>query len=238
MWLEAADYRQYLRRMIRKGLVKEGLRKMKTVYIYLQDSLADWEAGYAIAELHSGRFFKKTAQRLTVKACALSMKPITTMGGLKIIPELTVDEICLSEAALLLLPGGNTWLEPQHGPVIEKAAAFLTAGVPVAAICGATFALGRAGLLNHQKHTSNDLAFLRQVGGEAYTGEKLYQHRGAVRDGNLITASGTAPLEFAYQIIELLGVFAPDTLNFWYQLHKEKQPESFYQLMASLPAGE
>jgi len=58
-----------------------------------------------------------------------------------------------------------------------------------------------------------------------------------VRDGNLITASGTAPLEFAYQIIGLLGVFAPDTLNFWYQLHKEKQPESFYQLMASLPAG-
>ena len=210
---------------------------MKTVYIYLQDSLADWEAGYAIAELHSGRFFKKTAQPLTVKSCALSMKPITTMGGLKILPDLLVDEVCLSEAALLILPGGNTWLEPQHEAVIGKAATFLTAGVTVAAICGATFALGRAGLLNHQKHTSNDLAFLRQVSGDAYTGENLYQQQEAVRDGNLITASGNAPLEFAYQILDLLGVFESDTLNFWYRLNKEKQPEYFYQLMASLHAG-
>ena len=209
---------------------------MKTVYIYLQDTLADWEAGYATAELHSGRFFKKTAQPLTVKACALSMEPITTMGGLKIAPELTVDEICLSEAALLLLPGGNTWLEPQHGPLMEKAAACLATDVPVTAICGATFALGRAGLLNNHLHTSNDLAFLRQVCGDAYTGEHLYQQQEAVRDRNLITAPGTAPLEFAYQIIDILGVFAPDTLHFWYRLQKEKQPEHFYQLMASLDA--
>ncbi|MBP2667156.1 MAG: putative amidohydrolase, ThiJ/PfpI family [Firmicutes bacterium] len=210
---------------------------MKTVYIYLQDSLADWEAGYAIAELHSGRFFKKTAHPLIVRSCALSMKPITTMGGLKIMPELLVDEICLSEAALLILPGSNTWLEPQHEPLIDKAAAFLAAGIPVAAICGATFALGRAGLLNQQKHTSNDLAFLRQVSGDAYTGERLYQQMVAVRDGNLITASGTAPLEFAYQILELLGVFESDTLDFWYKLYKEKQPEYFFQLMESLNAG-
>ncbi len=207
---------------------------MKTVYIYLQDSLADWEAGYAIAELHSGRFFKKTAQLLTVKSCALSMNPATTMGGLKIMPELLVDEICLSEAALLILPGSNTWLEPQHEPAIRKAAAFLTAGIPVAAICGATFALGRAGLLNQQKHTSNDLAYLRQVAGDAYTGARLYQQQEAVRDGNLITASGTAPLEFAYHILDRLDVFEPDTLTFWYKLNKEKQPEYFYQLMSSL----
>jgi putative intracellular protease/amidase len=208
--------------------------KVKNVYVYLQDTLADWEAGYAVAELHSGRFFKKTAQPLTVKTCALSMKPITTMGGLKLLPELTVDEIFQTEAALLLLPGGNTWLEPQHGPVIEKAASFLATGVPVAAICGATFALGKAGMLNRHKHTSNDLTFLREVCGEVYTGSELYQTQGAVRDGNLITAAGTAPLEFAYEIIGLLEVFEPDTLDFWYRLHKEKQPESFYQLMASL----
>jgi putative intracellular protease/amidase len=210
---------------------------MKTVYIYVQDSLADWEAGYAIAELHSERFFKKAAQPLRVKSCALSMKPVTTMGGLTIMPDLLVSEMNLSEAALLILPGGNTWLEAQHEPVIAKAAAFLAAGVPVAAICGATFALGRAGLLNQQNHTSNDLAFLRQIAGEAYTGAHLYQQQGAVRDGNLITASGTAPLDFAYLILELLGVFESDTLNFWYRLHKEQRPEYFYQLMESLPTG-
>lgn len=34
---------------------------MFTVYIYVLDTLADWELGYVTAELNSGRFFKKDA---------------------------------------------------------------------------------------------------------------------------------------------------------------------------------
>ena len=32
---------------------------MFTVYVYALDTLADWELGYVIAELNSGRFFKR-----------------------------------------------------------------------------------------------------------------------------------------------------------------------------------
>ncbi len=32
---------------------------MYTIYVYVLDTLADWEIGYVTAELHSGRFFKK-----------------------------------------------------------------------------------------------------------------------------------------------------------------------------------
>lgn len=101
---------------------------MKTVYVYVQNTLADWEAGYAMAELHSGRFFKSSVEPLTVKTCALSREPIETMGGVRILPEVTVDEICLSEAAMLILPGGDTWLKLQNEMILEKAAAFLSAG--------------------------------------------------------------------------------------------------------------
>lgn len=31
----------------------------KTVYLYVLDTMADWEAGYVIAELHSGRYFRR-----------------------------------------------------------------------------------------------------------------------------------------------------------------------------------
>lgn len=210
---------------------------MKTVYVYVQDTLADWEAGYAMAELHSGRFFKSAASPLVVKTCALSREPIRTMGGACILPELTVDEICRSEAALLILPGADTWLKLQNEMILEQAAAFLSAEIPVAAICGATVALGRAGLLNKRRHTSNDLEFLRMVCGDAYTGAKLYEQQPAVLDGNLITAAVTAPLEFACRIFERLDVFAPATLAAWYGLHKEKRPEYYAQLMASLPKG-
>ncbi len=53
---------------------------MKTVYVYLQEGLADWEAGYAVAELHSGRFFKPSAAaaRKNLRVCRGTD---TTMAG-------------------------------------------------------------------------------------------------------------------------------------------------------------
>lgn len=33
---------------------------MFTIYVYVLDTLADWEIGYVTSELNSGRFFKKT----------------------------------------------------------------------------------------------------------------------------------------------------------------------------------
>ena len=71
--------------------------------------------------------------------------------------------------------------------------------------------------------------------GDAYTGSARYEEQPAVLDGNLITASGTAPLEFACRIFERLDVFSAETLEAWYLLHKEKQPEYYDALVASLP---
>lgn len=31
---------------------------MITIYVYILDTLADWELGYVTSELNSGRFFK------------------------------------------------------------------------------------------------------------------------------------------------------------------------------------
>ena len=59
---------------------------MFTVYVYALDTLADWELGYVIAELNSGRFFKKDAPGVSVKTVSISKEPVKTMGGLTIIP--------------------------------------------------------------------------------------------------------------------------------------------------------
>ena len=53
---------------------------MYTIYVYVLDTLADWEIGYVTAELHSGRFFKKDAPRLSLKTVSDSKLPILTMG--------------------------------------------------------------------------------------------------------------------------------------------------------------
>lgn len=206
----------------------------RIAYLYVLDTMADWEPGLVIAELNSGDWFKCRGERLRVQTVALSRDPVTSMGGITILPDLTLEELQTQDAALVILPGGNTWDEPRHAPVIARVEEFLATGVPVAAICGATVALAAAGILNSRQHTSNDLGYLKQVC-PAYTGEALYQHEPAVTDGNLITATGIAPLEFAYQILKRLDVFAEATLEAWYRLFSSRAARYYYALRQSLP---
>ncbi len=205
-----------------------------TIYVYVLDTLADWELGFALAEFHSGRYFTWPGEGYTVTTFGLTQEPVVTMGGLRIVPDRTVDEVVVEQAALLMLPGGATWGAPQHGPVLAKVPAFLAAGVPVAAICGATTGLAQAGVLNDRPHTSNDLGYLRATC-PAYAGEAHYQAVPAVTAGDLITASGAAPLEFAYHIVKRLAVFSDETLDAWYKLYTTREPHYFFQLMQSLP---
>jgi putative intracellular protease/amidase len=58
-------------------------------------------------------------------------------------------------SAMLVLPGATTWESGELAPFAEKACEFLAAGVPVAAVCGATFGLAAAGILDSRRHASN-----------------------------------------------------------------------------------
>lgn len=203
---------------------------MKTIYLYVTNTLADWEPGYTIAELNSGRYFKKDAEKHRVKTFGLNKETATSLGGIKLTPDVTIDEIALDEIGLLLLPGADTWGDDKHEPVFSLVRKCLSANVPVAAICGATMGLAKVGILNDYKHTSNDLEFLKQTC-PLYTGADKYVKQPAVRDRNLITATGLAPLEFAREIIEMLDVMEPETLNAWYKLYITRDAKYFYELM-------
>ena len=69
---------------------------MFTIYVYVLDTLADWELGYITSELHSGRFFKKDAGRVSLKTVSYSKEPIHTMGGLTIVPDCLIDDIVVA----------------------------------------------------------------------------------------------------------------------------------------------
>lgn len=209
---------------------------MRTIYVYVLDTLADWELGYVTSELNSGRFFKKGAQRVSLKTVSDSKEPINTMGGLTIVPDCVVDDIVVSETSVLLLPGAAAWNDPRHGAIIEKAGEFLAADAAVCAICGATAALASFGLLDQRPHTSNGPGFL-EMAAPAYKGQRCYIDEPSVADKNLITASSTGALLWAKQIMEYLGVFGSDTLESWYEYFRTGKPEHFFALMQSLPSG-
>ena len=210
---------------------------MFTIYVYVLDTLADWELGYAIAELNSGRFFKKGQQRVSLKTVSCAQTPIVTLGGLTIVPDCQIEDMAVCETSILLLPGADTWNEAKHRAIIKKAGELLACGAVVCAICGATTALANFGLLDKRKHTSNGPGFLEMFA-PAYHGHDLYVDEPSVVDNNLITAGSTGALLWAKHLIERLGVFQPDTLESWYDYHRTGEPQHFFALMQTLPSGD
>lgn len=207
---------------------------MRMLYLYITDTLADWEPGHVLAELHSGRYLKDPALRYDVVLCGRTMDTITTMGGLSLKPDVLIADIHPGAGDLLLLPGADTWLDPIQAPVMEKIRDVLDSEAVVAAICGATLALANAGLLDKRPHTSNDLTVLKMFC-PGYHGERFYVNEPAVTDGNLITANGIAPVEFAYHVFRRLDVMSPEALDAWHGLFTTRKPEYFYALMQALP---
>jgi putative intracellular protease/amidase len=185
--------------------------------------------GFVTAELHSGRFFKKGAERIPLKTVSNSREPITTMGGMRVMPDCAIDDIALGDSSVLLLPGADTWGDAKHGAIIEKARDLLASGGTVCAICGATIALANAGILDARAHTSNGPGFL-ELFAPGYKGQSFYVDEPAVADGNLITAGSTGALPWAKRIIERSGTFEPDTLESWYAYFSTGKPEHFFAL--------
>ena len=206
---------------------------MFKIYVYIFDTLADWELGYVTAELNSGRFFKKDAPRVSVKTVGISKEPVKTMGGLTIVPDCVIDDIAVNDKSVLLLPGGNTWDNPKHGTIVKKAEELLSVGATVCAICGATVALANAGLLDQRPHTSNGTGFLEMTCPN-YKVQSFYIDKLSVSDHNLITAGAAGALLWTRQIIEHLGVFQSDTLNFWYEFFNTGDPQFFFAIMQTL----
>lgn len=200
--------------------------KKQTVHLFVFDTLSDWEPGYAIAGINNPAFQTNPGQ-YQVKTVGLAKEPVTTGGGVTILPDMTLAELKPSESAMLILPGGDRWDQGQNLEAAEKAKAFLAGGTPVAAICGATAGLARVGVLDDKAHTSNAPVYLKATD---YRGEAYYQDQPAVTDGNLITAGATAPLEFAYHIFKKLNLYSEDAVEAWYGLFKTGDPSYFFTL--------
>ena len=62
-------------------------------HLALYDTLADWEVGHLLAELRTGRF---TGTPFEVVTVAESREPITTMGGVRMLPDALLAELLLS----------------------------------------------------------------------------------------------------------------------------------------------
>ncbi|WP_134682763.1 type 1 glutamine amidotransferase family protein [Brevibacillus migulae] len=187
---------------------------MKEVLIFVTDGFADWEASYVSAELN------KPESGYQVKTIAIDAGPKKSMGGLTVLPDYVLEGYAVhDQLAMLILPGGTGWGEEKNQQAKKLVAQCVAHSVPVAAICDATTFLGRHGFLDDQPHTGNSLPYL-QANAPEYQGQSHYIEAQSVSEGNLITANGSAAVEFGKQILERLQVLKQDELEQWFAIFK------------------
>jgi len=191
----------------------------RTAYVFVFDGFADWEAASAMVELR--RTFE-----FSVKTFALTSNPVMSMGGLRVMPDLHLDEIEpeLADMGALILPGGDAWMKAEIREITELIMAVHQMACPIAAICGATLSRAHAGLLNDHRHTSNGNGFIAKYV-PTYTGQNLYAKAPAVKDRNVITADGLAPFAFAAEIFRAVAPHRADDIAMYEKLYSPRQLE-------------
>ncbi len=183
------------------------------VYLLVGPGDADWEPAHAVAELRRHGHYR-------VEVVGLTADPVSSMGGVTVVPTRTLTAVDPTDVAVFILPGGDRWEQQAIEPGLAALLHLLDRqGVPIAAICAATTVLARLGLLRGRRHTSNGLSYLqRQV--PAYADAAGYVDTPAVRDRGLITATGLGDVEFAREIMAELGVLSASDREHWSALFR------------------
>jgi len=184
----------------------------KNIYIFLFNGFSDWEISYLTPELNK-------SEKINLKYFTIDGLEITSMGGLKITPDLSIQEIDLDTVSALILPGGSAWEEKSIKGLDGLVEKLYSKNIMIASICSATTFLGQKGYLDNIKHTSNAVDYLKYIAPK-YKGEKKYQSDLVVTDKNIITANGFSPIEFTREVFKSIELKSEDDIEKWFQLFK------------------
>jgi putative intracellular protease/amidase len=203
---------------------------VQDIILYATDTMADWEYSYLTSGLAMAA--EMEPDRFRFRVLADGQELVTTKGRLRLQTDGTIDDVNVDDVALLVLPGADTWFDG-HESVLALARTLLDRHTPVAGICGATYGLARAGVLDTRAHTSNAPDFLAPTG---YSGADRYLDARVVDDADVITAPATAPVDFSAAIFRRLEVFPPAITDAWYGLYTTGERHYFDTLVGAEPA--
>ena len=78
-----------------------------TVVFYATDTMADWEYGYLLAGLAMANGAGPGSFRVLV--ASEDGGAVTSKGGVRVTPEVSLADVAPAEIAALVLPGADTW---------------------------------------------------------------------------------------------------------------------------------
>ena len=191
----------------------------EVLYILLPDYAAHEEV-YLSEAIASDEYALKENPRYVNKIVAPTLEHVKSIGGFSIMPDYSFETMPDDYAALVLI-GGFGWTTALAENVVPVVAKAIENGKIVGAICNAASFMAKHGFLNAVKHTGNGLEQLRLWGGENSKNSGGYIHKQAVSDKNIVTANGSATLEFAKELLLLLENDTPERIEMFYQFNKQ-----------------
>lgn len=197
----------------------------EVLYLLLPDYAAH-EAVYLSQAIASDEAALKAHPKYVNKVVAPTLDPVRSIGGFRTLPDYSFDTIPADYAALVLI-GGFGWATPVADRVVPIVRRAIDSGRVVGAICNAASFMAKHGFLNHISHTGNGLGQLQLWGAGNYTNPAGYVHAQAVSDQNIVTANGSATLEFAKELLLLLENDTPERIGMYYQFNKQGFCELF-----------
>ena len=192
---------------------------MKQVLYLLLPPFAEHELPFLTQPLRSDAASMKENPQYENKIVAPSMEPVEAISGFRLLPDYTFETIPNEYAALVLI-GGYGWQSEAAHRVAPLVADALSKGRIVGAICNAASWMASKGFLNQVRHTGNGLEQLQLWGGKAYTNASNYVDAQTVSDRNIVTANGSAHLEFACEILRLLQNGQPKEIERYQTFYK------------------
>lgn len=200
---------------------------MNEIVFVILDKFADWEAVFLSTTLNN----KRVARDYIVKYASTDKKIKTSMGNLKILPDMTIDEISDDIKGIVLIGADGSWRSlnnEMNDKITNLVQRFKKNGKVVGTICDAVYYLAVNGLLNDCKHTGNSLEEI--INGKNYKNSENYVQTNeitAVTDDKIVTASGTAPLDFAVNILRALGDISGKDIDFLKNMYTEGFTKAF-----------
>lgn len=188
------------------------------LYIVLPD-FAEHEMVYLAEAVASDEYALKENPKYVNKFVAPTMNPVKSIGGFRLLPDYSFDTMPEDYAALVLI-GGFGWATPIADKVVPLVKHAIDKGKIVGAICNAASFMAKHGFLNKIKHTGNGIEQLKIWGGENYNNPDGYVNAQAASDANIVTANGSATLEFTKELLLLLANDTPERIEMYYQFNK------------------
>src|SRR5579883_2632680 len=148
---------------------------------------------------------RRVVPELTYETVAATLKPVTLSNGLRLLPDLTFDD--LRHVDVLMIPGGPGWCEASRDEALLAAICKTAREATLASICTGAMVVAETGLLAGRRATTKK----EVVGPERSPLEQLREehpeievvHAPLIDEGRIVTGGGVSLcIDLALHLLE------------------------------------